>query len=441
MIKTKIIFPVLLSLYISSFASAETPKYNNLLKNLQSDIDNQSYSSAWNTASKYADEYLGEPKFDFLYGVAALANNQAEHAVFAFERVVTNRPDWLDAHYLLAKANYKIANYQAAIVGSQLLVSNTNTPAPLKQSAATLINLSQTQLDKQSLYTSHRISLSLGHDSNINSGTNEDNIFLPFLDFSVPLSQESKESSDSYSALTYQLSGNKTLSQVSRILFSGQGALHKFNNESEYDRLFANVSIKYQRSFNFGRVTVGVKITPLWLDDDFYRTRSAITTDFGKQLTQKWTLTTGLSLGKTQNKINETLNTEDIVANFFVHYYSDNTKHSFGIDYADEKSELSVNNHNSRQVTTFSYSNLWFINKNWLATSMLAFQTSRYDDNHPFFLIKRNDDMWLGSASIQYSHSKTWSYRLNANAQNKDSNISLFSYQRSDISLSAIMSF
>ena len=445
MIKTKVILPVLLSLCISPFASAITYGYDDLLndlqKTLQHDINKKAYDSAWDTASKYADEYLGEPRFDFLYGVAALENNQAEHAVFAFERVIVNQPNWLDAHYLLAKANYKIANYQAAIAGSQLLVNNENTSASLKQSATTLIDLSKTQLEKQSLYITHQFSLSLGHDSNINSGTNEDNIFLPFLDFSVPLSQESKEQSDNYAALTYKLSGSKTLSQVSKILFSGQASVHKFNNESEYDRLFGNLSIKYQRAFDFGRLSIGLKVTPLWLDDDFYRTRSAITTGFGKQLTKKWTLTTGLSLGQTKNKINDALNTKDTSVNLFTHYYLGNTKHSFGIDYANEKSERVVNNHNSRKLTTLSYLNLWFIDKNWLTTSMLAFQTSRYDGNHPFFIVKRSEDMWLGSASIQYAHSKRWSYRLNINAQNKNSNVSLFSYQRSDISLSAIMNF
>lgn len=294
--------------------------------------------------------------------------------------------------------------------------------------------------------------MNLGHDSNINSGTNENNIFLPFLDTFVPLSEASKERGDSYTALSYQLSGSKTLSQLSKILFFGQGTIHKFKNNAEYDRLFAKLSVKYQQSFDFGRLAIGVKVTPLWLDDDLYeqtidanndnyRNRSAVTADFEKQLSQKWTLTTGLSLGKTKNKINEALNTKDTSANLFAHFYLGNTKHSLGINYVDEKSELSANNHNSRKITTLSYSNLWLINKNWLATSMLALQTSNYDGNHPFFLVKRSDDMWLGSASIQYSHSKTWSYRFNVNVQNKDSNVALFSYQRSDISLSAVMNF
>lgn len=150
MIKTNVIFPLLfpiLSLWVSSFASAATYGYNDILKDvqkeLQKNIKEKSFKSAWGTASKYADDYLGEPTFDFLYGVAALANNQSEHAVFAFERITVNKPDWLDAHYLLAKANYNIANYQAAIAGSQLLVDNDNTPTSLKQSANELIDLSQ----------------------------------------------------------------------------------------------------------------------------------------------------------------------------------------------------------------------------------------------------------------------------------------------------------
>ena len=88
-----------------------------------------------------------------------------------------------------------------------------------------------------------------------------------------------------------------------------------------------------------------------------------------------------------------------------------------------------------------SYSNLWLINNNLLASSMIAYQQKDYQGLQQFFLEKRSDDMWLASLNIRYTHSKTWSYSINFNAQNKDSNVPLFSYERSDISLTANMNF
>jgi hypothetical protein len=211
----KTLLPLFLSLYcVSTTVSANPIEDKSTLDKLKKEISESAFDSAWLTAEKLKDEYLGEPAFDFLYGVTALANNQAEYAVFAFERVTANKPEWLDAQYLLAKANYKIANYQSALDISQQLLNNPKTTAKLKQSANTLLDLSQSKLDKQSFYVSQRVSLSLGYDSNINSGTTEDNIFIPSTGDTFLLSEESKESNDNYGSLSYQASGGKIFSQV-----------------------------------------------------------------------------------------------------------------------------------------------------------------------------------------------------------------------------------
>ena len=438
----KTLLPLFLSLYcVSTTVSANPIEDKSTLDKLKKEISESAFDSAWLTAEKLKDEYLGEPAFDFLYGVTALANNQAEYAVFAFERVTANKPEWLDAQYLLAKANYKIANYQSALDISQQLLNNPKTTAKLKQSANTLLDLSQSKLDKQSFYVSQRVSLSLGYDSNINSGTTEDNIFIPSTGDTFLLSEESKESNDNYGSLSYQASGGKIFSQVSKITFSGKGTIHKFQDESQFDRMFADLALQYQHSFNFGRVSVGLKLTPLWLDDELYRTRTTLTTNFEKQLTAKWLVTTGLNLGKTNNKISDALNTDNVSVNLAGHYFSNNLKHSFGLSYSDEKSDKDIYDYNSQKIITVSYSNVWIINNAWIASGMIAYQEKEYQDSHPFFLEQRDDDMWLASASLQYNHSKQWSYNLNINAQDKDSNLSLFSYQRSDISLTANINF
>ncbi len=441
MIKKKAIYPLLFSLCFSPLLCAQSIKSNPSFQSLQQKINNKNFESAWETAQFLKEEWLGDTSFDFLYGVAALTNNQAEHAVFAFERVTANQPNWLDAHYLLAKSNYAIANYQATIDGSKFLLGNPNTSEKLKEASKALIDSSNAQLNKQSLYVSQRISLGLGYDSNVNSGTTEDDIFLPSLGQSIMLSEESKEQSDNYAALSYQVSGSKTFSQVSKIVFSGKGTVNRFKDETDYDRMYADINVKYQHTFNFAQLAVGVKWTPLWLNDDFYRTRTAFTTDLEKQLSKKWSLTAGVEFSQIKNKINNNFDTNGVSTNLFTHYFSGNLKHSFGVNYTDEKSDMSDQNHNSYKLSTLSYSNLWLINKNWIAQGMVAYQEKEYQDLQPTFLEERNDDMWLGSLSIQYIHSKAWSYSFNVNAQNKDSNVSLFSYQRSDISLTANMNF
>ena len=82
-----------------------------LLNKLKTEIDQKNYSNVMSIAKSYQEEYLGDPEFDFLLGIAALETNQVDVSVFAFERVVANKPNWLDAKLYLTKAYYQSSNY------------------------------------------------------------------------------------------------------------------------------------------------------------------------------------------------------------------------------------------------------------------------------------------------------------------------------------------
>ena len=146
-------------------------------------------------------------------------------------------------------------------------------------------------------------------------------------------------------------------------------------------------------------------------------------------------------LGKTENNVNKQLNTNDLSLQLLGQYYLGNWRHTLSVAYAEEQSEHHNNSHNDKKTNTINYSSLWLINPQWLASANISYQHQVYQDEHPFFLEKRSDDMWLIGSSIQYQYSKMWTYRISANIQDKDSNIPLFSYQRADVSFSASMSF
>lgn len=85
---------------------AKTFKEDGAFTQLNKHIALNENEIAWQNALSLEDEYLGDTDFDFLYGLIALRVNEEERAVFAFERVVANRPNWRDAQYYLAAAYY-----------------------------------------------------------------------------------------------------------------------------------------------------------------------------------------------------------------------------------------------------------------------------------------------------------------------------------------------
>ncbi|GAA6170983.1 hypothetical protein NBRC116592_06530 [Colwellia sp. KU-HH00111] len=431
-------------LITTAFAiEANTFKEDAAFTQLKQLITANEQSSAWHYAKTLEAEYLGDADFDFLYGLIALRVNETERAVYAFERVVANKPNWLDARYYLANGYFKMKNYHGVIDIVNAISLIENIPDNLKASFAKLQAMSVSQLNKQAVYVNHSLAAKLGYDSNINAGTREENILAEdnILGEDILLSNESRENSDNYLALDYQLIGSKALTQTSKLVFSGLGQLHAFANESNYNRLLVDARVNYQKEFENFTTSVGLKVTPLWLDDSYYRTQFGSTIAINKQINNQWFVSTEAYLGKTNNSVNEQLNTSDLSLQMAAQFALVNWRHTLSFAVSQEQSEHLENSHNDKQTKAINYSSLWLINPQWLASVNIGYQHQAYQDKQPFFLETRSDDMWLLGTSIQYQYSNVWIYRISANIQDKDSNIPLFSYQRSDISFSVSMSF
>lgn len=428
-------------LFASSAINAQTFRDNSAYAALSKEIQSNDASRAWQLATSLEDEHLGDPDFDFLYGIAALKVKENEFAVYAFERVVANKPQWLDAQYYLARAYHLMKNYHASVEITQSLINIDAISPKLKASTESLNRQSSVALNKQSLFIQQSVNMSLGYDSNINAGTSEDNIYLPFLDQEILLSESSKENSDSYLGLGYQLSGTKALTQSSKLTFLGSGKLHRFFSEPEFNRITLRTNVQYHKDFEAFSANVGFRAVPLWLDGEYYRTQYGATFGLSKTLNQQWMLSTQAFVGKTKNDINKLLNTDDASIQLSAQYLTQKWRHVLSLIYSQEESEFVESQHNSKDINTINYMVNFAINQQWLATTNIAFQHQAYQHEHPFFLEKQKDDMWLFSSSIQYKDSTNWTYQLSANMQDKDSNLALFSYQRAEINLSARISF
>ncbi|GAA6205369.1 surface lipoprotein assembly modifier [Thalassotalea sp. SU-HH00458] len=409
-----------------------------LLDTLKSEIDNQNYANVLSIAQNYQDEYLGVPEFDFLLGIAALESDQVDVSVFAFERVVANKPNWLDAKLYLAKAYYQSSNYQAALEQCNSILASEKIAENLNQLANALCSSTRDKLAQQATSTKHQLSANIGFDGNINAGTNEERIFLPFLNDYVNLDENSRELSDEYLKLNYQFRRNTALTQTSKFSINSQISAQQFADETDYNRLSAQVGVQYMQSFDAFDFNIGGRITPLWFDGDYYRLQSSLLTGVQTSLSDNFTLGGRLMLRKTSNQRQALLDTDDYSVAITSHYYQNNSRYSLSIERLEEDGEVDSN---SRTIDMISLSSLWLINQQWLAAVDLSYQMQEYRGQHPYYLAQREDDVWLASSFVQYQMSKSFSYRLSVNMQDKNSNLDLFSYRRTDINLSATMSF
>jgi predicted Zn-dependent protease len=113
------------------------------LDKLEGLIRQQDHVAAWQLARELMPEQEGEPRFDYLFGLAARSAGQLHQAVFALERALFSQPQSLDIRLALAVSYYELGNLPAAERELTLLEKST-LPGP----AATLVQNYRQQIEK-----------------------------------------------------------------------------------------------------------------------------------------------------------------------------------------------------------------------------------------------------------------------------------------------------
>lgn len=125
-------------------------------------------------------ELMGEPLFDYFYGVAAVDSGRTSLGVLALERVLLNDPNNDLVRLELARAYFTLGEYQRAKEEFDT-VKKHQPPAGV----ITTINVYLDQIDvkegRQKINYSLYVELGMGTNSNVNSATAVSTITLPFV--------------------------------------------------------------------------------------------------------------------------------------------------------------------------------------------------------------------------------------------------------------------
>lgn len=149
------------------------------LKPISQLIETGQYSLAFTQSQSLLDDWTGEPIFDYLYGLAALNSGELEQARFAFERILMTQPEHHRARLELARLQMAQGQWVHANENFNAVLAN-NPPETVRQNIQRLLDeLARRQASQQPQHQ-FQLSLSGGHDDNINSATSLRSIDLNF---------------------------------------------------------------------------------------------------------------------------------------------------------------------------------------------------------------------------------------------------------------------
>lgn len=409
------------------------------IKQLNDLVTAKRFQEAYDLANEYVMDFGGEPRFDYLMGLAAYSLNQFEESVFAFERAVIVKPKWQQARFQLAKAYFRADNQAASRAELIKLKGESTDPNFTAQLDRYIAQVDDSMMSKRRQFK-QILSITGGYDTNVNSGTTED-FALRFDGVPVILSDESKEISDSIYNLSYQATYQEPFSQKSLLI----GTLGLFRIELPdtpiYERTMADVGLTWQDELDEFTYQVGAFYRPMQLDDVHYHDQYGYFTNWTLPLNINWAVRLDTGFGKVDNRTSHLLDVRDVYATVTAKYSVGRWQHTMAANHTDIRSVFPTTKHNSYHYYKLDYKTAYILGQNQVISFEAQWQKFNYDVVHPAFGKVREEDFARVGLGWQYLYNEWIMFQANYRHSTKNSNVSVYSYDRDEYILGITMQF
>lgn len=388
-------------------------------------------AEAYTWGRQFPDQ-LGDPQFDFYFGVAAVDAGHSGEGVLALERYLLTFPGSNEARLELARGYFVLGD----LVRAREEFEEVSKRNPPPQVSATIERFLDGIRARESAYTpSSLLSLEagIGFDSNVNGGVGNSAISLPNFGL-VSVAPAGVKQGDSYThfALGAQttrpvapgvsLSGglniedkrNWNATAFRQGNFTGNGGVSVLKNDNLYRATFA-----------YNTVTVA---------DIRFRNTASLTGDWQHQLSELTTLNSSIQYADLKylgaNEVRDALlwtGTAGVRQTFIGKMQP---VLQVGVNYAREANERKRSDL-SRDLSGVRVSLALTPAPKWGVSLGVGSQESRYSDPDTLLQVKRYDRYESADTTISYAFDKNLSFRAELLWSNNISNIALYKYDRS----------
>ena len=405
-------------------------------------IKRSQFDQAFKLADRMVEQYEGEPKFDFHYGMSAVETGHYDEALFAFERLVFSFPKEPRYRLELARTHFYLRNLvRAEIEFNKVLAQNPPKSVQKNvQSFLDKITELQRQVEPKFLFA---LDLAGGYDSNINSATDKESLRLVFDDvpFEVPLDESAQATTSSYWStqlnLAYVSPISKTSSYDIRLLYNKRA-----NSETplfDLDTAMAEAGYGFYTGPVKWRAAGRYQFVQL-NGENFLNTLSGSGSAF-------WIFSsgfmTGISANFAQTTYDENPNGDMTQSLISLSLMSAPKRHSwsfnmlFGTDSADDAS----NEFNGKAYQGFTYQSTTLWGQRGSRYWSLNLLSNEYDAENTTFSETRKDVAGTFGFGWRFAFTSTFSIRNDYALTYQDSNIEANTYDRAKAEFGLTYSF
>lgn len=406
------------------------------------------YTAAYELALEHRGEFEGEPVFDYHYGVAALEAGYTSEGVLALERAVARRPGFARARLELARGQFMTGDDRRARRNFEQVLAH-DPPPPVTASVRQYLRAIDNRADRYSTVVSGWVESGIGHDSNVNSATNEGEVSWVFSDFfgDIPLDDEDRELDDEFWRLAGHVRAGRPLARNVTGFVAGTLEERRHFDASEFDtrRLNARAGAVFHGERT--RTQLSARVQRFRVDGDRYQDLVGVAADARYSLSRRTSLQGGLQWSQLDYDELEQRDSRLWLASAGIVrawrgalspvgslsvFHGEESARASG-DAAEARAERDIHGAGARLGLHFT--------PEWTLVTGFQYRRSEYGAENPLFGKTRKDDYYQVEIDLHWQPAPSWRLGPHLRFVESDSNIELFDYAREIYELRARYNF
>ena len=392
-------------------------------------------AEAYALGLRFADE-LGDPAFDFYFGVAALDSGHAAEGVLALERYTLNFPDSVHARLELARSYFILGEDNRAREEFNAILK-TNPPPTVKANITRFMDAIRSRESRFKTTAGAFVETGLGYDTNVNGGVSNAEIVLPVFGFTTLSSGVKTDDHFSYLAaggqVTHPIAPGMSLFGAANI------DTRMYFKEDLYNQL--NMAGSGGLSYLMGKSLFRGNMTYATTNVDNKRFRDIIGTggEWNYQLDELQALNAGAQYAQLQYaEANQVRNSNYMALSLgyrkaFVSNYQPLLQGTFTLAQETNDNPLgAIRNDLSRDIYGLRLNASVTPASKWSLNSGISYQNSAYQ-GVDILLITREDHFLSFDAALSYAITRNLVAKSELLVANNTSNNPLNEYQRESI--------
>ncbi len=407
-------------------------------------------------ASKPAEAYAlleplefyrsGEVRFDYLLGIAALDSGKADKATLAFERVLALEPNFAGARLDMARAYYQLGDLPRAKTEFESVLDQ-NPPEAAKMTIQKYLDAIRAYEDAKQTRISAYVEGVMGHDSNVNNSTAQSQIPIPaFGNLVFTLSPTNLQSSDNYAGLAGGAEASHSYNQNWGV-YAGADARQRSNfTMGAFDAFSVDGRAGITYTSEFDMVRVGLSAGQFTLGNDRNRVSTGLMADWQHSFSPVNQINLFTQYGRNRF-VDPALQVNDfdqsVIGAGWMHVMNDGKAVAFVSYFLGNENDVAPAGRadGNKRFDGIRMGGQAVMGESWDAFASIGVQWGKYDKTNAAFLVQRSDRQEDMSVGINWHPAQDWTVRPQLMWSRNHSNIIIYGYDRTDISVTVRRDF